>query len=103
MGITGCLGDLCRQLPSHVDGICLEVIPKAEIPQHFKEAMMPSSHTNIFQIIRSYALLCRGRTLMFALGLHNEENCKRKLLFACWTDVAKKCMASQYNVAVPVP
>ena len=79
MGAKGCLSDLCRQFPSHVDGIRLEVIPKAKIPQHFKEALMPSSHPNIFQIIRSYAFLCRGRTLMFALGLHNEEHCKRKL------------------------
>lgn len=63
---------LCGQLPSHVDSIRFKVVSKAEVTQHFKKAVMSSSHSHILQVVCAYALLggCGTLVLSFSLQQH---------------------------------
>ncbi len=40
-----------QKIPGKADGLFLEIIPKGEIPQHFKKGMMPCRIPDIFKII----------------------------------------------------
>ena len=60
---------LSGQFPRHADGIWLEVVPKAEIAQHFEEAVVSCSHPHILQIIRAYALLSGRGSVVLSLCL----------------------------------
>lgn len=60
---------LSGQLPSHADGIWLEIVSKAEVAQHLKEAVVSCSHPDIFQIIGAYALLCGRGSVVLSLCL----------------------------------
>jgi hypothetical protein len=57
------------QLPCHADCIWLEVVSKAEVAKHLKEAMVSSSYAHILQVIGAYALLrgCRPAVLPLSL------------------------------------
>jgi len=58
------------QLPCHADCIWLEVVSKAEVAKHLKEAVVSGSHTDILQVIGTYALLrgCRPAVLPLSLS-----------------------------------
>src|SRR5690606_37872672 len=47
----GKLQDFCQELPGVFNSIALEIVPKAEITQHFKEGMVAGGITHIFQVI----------------------------------------------------
>ena len=60
-----------QQLPCEGDGVGLEVIAEAEIPQHLEEGMMARRIADIVQIVmlaaRAHAFLRRGGALIIAL------------------------------------
>ena len=60
---------LGRQLPCHADCIWLEVVSKAEVTKHLKEAVVSSGYAHILQVIGTYALLrgCRPAVLPLSL------------------------------------
>lgn len=62
------------KFPSHADSFRLEVVTKAEVPQHFKEAVVARSHPNILQIISAYALLCCCCLVVLPIGLQSPDS-----------------------------
>ena len=57
------------QFPRHADCIRLKIVSKAEVPQHLEEAVMPSCHSNVFQVIGSYTFLCCRCSVVLPLSL----------------------------------
>src|SRR5262249_12388281 len=55
-------------LPRPVDGVALEVIPKREIPQHFKERVVVSRISNIVDVAGPQTLLAGGGPCEFELA-----------------------------------
>ena len=55
------IAHLGGQLPCHADCIWLEVVSKAEVTKHLKEAVVSSGYAHVLQVIGTYALLrgCR--------------------------------------------
>ena len=45
------LVDINEQFPCPIDGLLLEVIAKAPIPQHLKQGVMVGVNSNLFQVI----------------------------------------------------
>ena len=65
LGQTEVLG---QKLPCEGDGLVLEVVAEAEIPQHFEEGMVPRGVADIVEVIvlaaRTHAFLRRRRALV---------------------------------------
>jgi len=40
-----------EEFPGHLDGPCLEVIPKREIPQHLEKGVVPGGIADIFEVV----------------------------------------------------
>jgi hypothetical protein len=61
---------LGQQLPGEGDGLILEIVAEAEIPQHFKEGMVPRGIADIVEIVvlaaRPHAFLRGGGALVIA-------------------------------------
>ena len=45
------LVDSSEQFPCPIDGLLLEIIAKAPIPQHLKQGVMVGVNSNLFQVI----------------------------------------------------
>jgi hypothetical protein len=43
-----------------LDGLSLEVVPKAEVAKHLEEGVMPLCDAHIFDVIRAHAFLRGG-------------------------------------------
>lgn len=71
MAVRGTAGimHLGRQLPCHADCIWLEVVSKAEVTKHLKEAVVSSGYAHILQVIGTYALLRGCRPAVLSLSL----------------------------------
>ncbi len=69
------IAHLGGQLPCHADCIWLEVVSKAEVAKHLKEAMVSSSYAHILQVIGTYALLrgCCPAVLPLSLSCARTE------------------------------
>ena len=70
-----CLPHLGGQLPGHADSLRLEVVPKAEVAQHLKEAVMPGGDPHILQVIGAYALLGGRCSSMLTRCLQAKSQC----------------------------
>ena len=42
---------LGQELPGHLDGPFLEIIAEGEVPQHFKEGVVPGGEAHVFQVV----------------------------------------------------
>src|SRR3546814_15670829 len=80
MRISDWSSDVCSsdllvdQRPGMVDRLFLEIVAEREIPQHFKEGMVPRGKADIVEVVvfatRAHAFLRRGRR---AVGSRSEE------------------------------
>lgn len=71
------------EFPGHVDGFWLEVVAKAEVAQHLKEAVVACSHSHILQVIGAYAFLSCGGPVVLLFGLqHHATRLQRAGIWA---------------------
>ena len=75
--------DLGGQFPGHLDSFALEVVSKAEVPEHLEERVVASSDADVLNVVRTDTLLRRGRTWYGPRGLSQEYRLELKHASDC--------------------
>ena len=75
--IYGQFANFSEELPAPGDNFFFEVIAKGKVTQHFKEGMVASSTTNVFNVTGTYAFLASSNTRRRRFHFASEERFER--------------------------